>query len=341
MRSLFAYIITRLLLTIPMLLILLTIIFFVVRVMPGDPVKAMLGAHAPKEQMDMIRELMGLNKPLIDFSLDNQFVDYFAKMFRGDFGTSYYYKVPVWKKIMERFPATLELTFFSLIIAFGVGVSSGALAAHKRKSWLDYSTRLFGIFIYSLPIFWFGIMLQIIFGVWLDLFPIAGRIGARVSPEVITGLFVLDGLLTWNWNQILSSLYHLALPSITLGLSLSGIYIRLTRANMLDVLKQDYVLAADARGLSKRRVIYKHALLNAFVPVLTMMGLEFAILMAGAVLTETTFSWPGMGSYLVEAVSYRDYPSLQGVIVFIALLVALVSLVVDILYALIDPRVRY
>jgi peptide/nickel transport system permease protein len=184
-------------------------------------------------------------------------------------------------------------------------------------------------------------MLQMIFGVAFDWFPIAGRIGARVSPNVITGLYVVDGIITLNFEQVASALWHLALPSIALGLILCGIFIRLTRANMLDVLKQDYILAANARGIPKRRVIYLHALRNAFVPILTMMGLEFAYLMSGAVLTETTFSWPGMGSFLIDSVNYRDFSALQGTIIFIALLVMLISLIVDVLYAIIDPRVRY
>lgn len=341
MQSLKAYIITRILLTIPMLFILMTIVFIIVRIMPGDPVKSMLGAHAPKEQMDKTRHELGLDKPIISFGLDNQFVDYFTDFIRGDFGTSTYFKVPVWKKIKERFPATLELTIFGLLIAFIVGIFSGAYSAEKRKTPIDYTIRLYGITIYSIPIFWFGIMLQIIFGIWLDWFPIANRIGSNIRPEIKTGLLVLDGIICGNIPQVWDALYHLVLPSLTLGLILSGIFVRLTRANMLDVLKQDYILAAEARGLPNRSVVYKHALLNAFVPVLTMMGLQFALLMAGAVLTETTFSWPGMGEFLVESVKYRDFPAIQGTVVFIAMLVALISLIVDIIYSLIDPRVRY
>jgi len=348
MRSLLAYIITRLLLTIPMILILLTIVFLIIRVMPGDPVIAMMGPKGTPEMIEEMRHELGLDKPVISFGLDNQYVDYLRDLIRGDLGTSTYYKVPVWEKLKLYFPATLELTIFGLFIAFCVGIFSGAFAADKRKTVADYSIRLYGIAIYSIPIFWLGLMLQIIFGVWLNditggrfAFPIAGRISARISPEVITGLFVLDGIISGSWKQVTNSLFHLVLPAMTLGLVLSGIFVRLTRANMLDVLKQDYILSADARGIKRKKVVYRHALKNAFVPVLTMMGLQFAYLMAGAVLTETTFSWPGMGSYLVEAVNYRDFPAIQGTIIFIALLVASISLVVDIIYAFINPRVRY
>lgn len=341
MRSLTAYIITRIFLTIPMLFILVTMVFVIVHVMPGDPVKAMLGGHAPQWQMDKTRHELGLDVPIISLGFENQYVQYMGKLIRGDLGMSLYYKVPVWKKIKQYFPATLELTFLSLLVAFGVGISLGAFASENRKTIKDYAIRFYGITIYSIPVFFLGIIFQIIFGVWLKWFPIAGRISARVSPKVITGLYVIDGILVRNANQVIDSLHHLVLPSLTLGLVLSGIFVRLTRANMLDVLKLDYILAADARGIPRRNVVYIHALKNAFVPILTMMGLQFALLMAGAVLTETTFSWPGMGSFLVESVRYRDYFAIQGTVIFFAFLVAGISLFVDIVYAFIDPRVRY
>jgi peptide/nickel transport system permease protein len=341
MKSLLSYILTRILLTIPMIFILLTLVFFIIRVMPGDPVKSMLGAHAPKKTMDETRHQLGLDKPVIDLSTNNQYYDYMSSLLHGDFGMSLWYRVPVFDKIRQYFPATLELSFFALLFAIVLGVSTGAFAAHKRKSAADYAIRLFGITSYSIPVFWLGLMFQIIFGVWLGLFPIAGRISARVSPDVVTGLYVIDGIIKLNFTQVANALWHLVLPATALGLILCGIFVRLTRANMLDVLKQDYVLAANARGIPKRKVVYKHALKNAFVPILTMMGLQFASLMAGAVLTETTFSWPGMGSFLVESVNYRDFTALQGTIIFIALLVMGISLLVDIFYAIIDPRVRY
>jgi peptide/nickel transport system permease protein len=186
-------------------------------------------------------------------------------------------------------------------------------------------------------------MLQMIFGVWLDWLPVAGRTGGRVFASIFekTGFYILDTIMAHDFSALGDVLWHLVLPSVTLGLTLSGIFIRLTRANMLDVLKADFILAAEARGIRHKRVVYKHALLNAFVPILTMMGLQVALLMAGAVLTESTFSWPGMGRLLLERIYLRDYPTIQGVIVVFALIVALVSLVVDILYALVDPRVRY
>jgi peptide/nickel transport system permease protein len=188
-----------------------------------------------------------------------------------------------------------------------------------------------------------GLMLQLIFGIWLDVLPIAGRTGPRVFASTFekTGFYVLDTLLIKDGAAFVDIMTHLVLPSFTLGLVLSGIFVRLTRTNMLDILKADYIVAAEARGIRHGIIVYKHALKNAFIPILTMMGLQFALLMAGAILTETTFSWPGMGRLLLERIYYRDYPVIQGVIIVIALFVAMASLIVDIIYAIIDPRVRY
>ncbi len=338
MKNLLRYVIARTLLSIPMIFILLSIIFVVVRVMPGDPVSAMLGGHAPEKVIEQKKEELGLNKPMIV-----QYANYLMQIGRLDLGNSMIFKQRVIDAIGEKLPATIELTFFGMLITLLVGVPLGALAADKRRSARDYSIRLFGIVIYCIPVYWLGLMFQMIFGIWLDIFPIAGRTGARVFASTFekTGFYVLDTILIGDFSALGDVLLHLVLPSVTLGLVLSGIFIRLTRANMLDILKADYILAAEARGIRHRRVVYKHALLNAFVPILTMMGLQVAILMAGAVLTETTFSWPGMGRLLLERIYLRDYPTIQGVIVIFALIVALVSLVVDIIYALVDPRVRY
>jgi len=338
MRRLLRYVLTRILLTIPMLLILLTIIFVVIRVMPGDPVSAMLGGHAPEKVIEAKKAELGLNKPML-----NQYVDYLGQIARLDLGNSMIFKQRVSTSITDKLPATIELTFFGMLITIMVGVPLGAYAADKRRSTRDYVARLYSIVIYCIPVYWMGLMLQLIFGIWLDMFPIAGRTGPRVfaSTFEVTGFYLIDTLLTSDWKAFLDVAHHLVLPSVTLGLMLSGIFVRLTRANMLDVLQSDYVLAAEARGIRHLRVVYKHGLLNAFIPILTMMGLQVALLMAGAILTESTFSWPGMGRLLLERIYMRDYPTIQGVIIVFALIVAVVSLIVDILYALIDPRVRY
>jgi peptide/nickel transport system permease protein len=324
--------------TIPMVLILLTIIFAVLRLMPGDPVSAMLGGHAPQKVINEKRQELGLNRPMYV-----QYADYLWKVSHLDLGESMVYKEKVTKAIAEKLPATIELTFFGMLITLILGVFLGAYASDHRRQASDSAIRLYGIVIYCIPVYWLGLMLQLVFGIWFDLLPIAGRTGARIftSDFEWTGLYILDTLIIGDFESLKDVLIHLVLPSLTLGLSLSGIFIRLTRANMLDVLKADYILAAEARGIKHIKIVYRHALTNAFIPILTMMGLQVALLMAGAILTETTFSWPGMGRLLLERIYLRDYPTIQGVIIVFALMVAFISLLVDIIYATIDPRIRY
>lgn len=328
----------RALLTIPMLLILLSVVFVVLHVMPGDPILSMLGGHAPPALIKAKRHELGLDRPLIV-----QYGRYLEQIAHLDLGNSMIFKQPVIDAIKDKLPATIELSFFGMLICLLVGIPLGAYAADKRRSPQDYLIRLYGIVIYCIPVYWMGLLLQMVFGVWLNWFPIAGRTGSRVIISTFqhTGFYVIDTIMAHDWSDLWDVLWHLALPSFTLGLYLSGIFVRLTRANMLDVLKSDYVLAAEARGIRHKVVVYKHALKNAFVPILTMLGLQVALLMAGAVLTETTFSWPGMGRLLLERIYLRDYPTIQGIIVVFALIVAVTSLLVDIVYALVDPRVRY
>jgi len=321
-----------------MVLILLTIVFVVLRVMPGDPVSTLLGGHAPEHVIEQKKEALGLNRPLAI-----QYLDYLWQICRLDFGESMVFKQRVSKAIIEKLPATIELTFFGMLITLILGVFMGAYAADKRRTGRDYGIRLFGIVVYCIPVYWMGLMLQLIFGIWLDVMPIAGRTGPRIFASTFekTGFYIVDTIWVKDFAALGDVLYHLILPSVTLGLVLSGIFVRLTRTNMLDVLKADYIVAAEARGIRHRFIVYKHALKNAFIPILTMMGLQIALLMGGAILTETTFSWPGMGRLLLERIYLRDYPTIQGVIVVIALFVAMASLIVDIIYAIIDPRVRY
>jgi len=338
MKNLTRYVITRLLLTIPMVFILLSIVFVVLRVMPGDPVSSMLGGHAPERVIEQKKEELGLNRPL-----PIQYLDYLWQVCRLDLGDSMVFKQRVTKAIAEKLPATIELTIFGILITLFLGVFLGAYAADKRRMVQDYVIRLYGIVVYCIPVYWMGLMLQLIFGIWLDILPIAGRTGPRVFASTFekTGLYIIDTILVRDFSALGDVLIHLVLPAFTLGLVLSGIFVRLTRANMLDVLRADYIIAAEARGIRHKKIVYKHALKNALIPILTMMGLQIALLMAGAVLTETTFSWPGMGRLLLERIYLRDYPTIQGVIIMIALIVAMASLVVDIIYAIVDPRVRY
>ncbi|MFN2271903.1 MAG: ABC transporter permease [Anaerolineae bacterium] len=337
--SLRNFLITRVLLTIPMVFILATLVFFVMRVLPGDPINSTLGPRVSEEQREIFRQQLGLDQPILV-----QYFDFLWRMVRLDFGESMIGgNRPIRDELSEVFPATLELSIPAMAFTALFGVLSGAYAAQHRKKWIDYSLRLFSIAIYSVPIFWLGLVFIIIFSTALGLTPVAGRIDAQIglTLERKTNLLVIDSIISGNWAALGSVLHHLILPSVTLGLALCGVFIRLTRVNMIETLQEDYITAGRARGLRERTLVYRHALHNTFIPILTLIGLQFAILLAGAVLTETTFSWPGMGRYLVDRIELRDYAAVQAVIAVFAMLVAIITLVMDILYAIVDPRIRY
>jgi peptide/nickel transport system permease protein len=333
------FILTRVVLTLPMVFILGSLVFLIMRVLPGDPVSSALGPKGSPEMIQRIREQLGLNDPLIV-----QYGRFLKDMVTLNFGNSLTGgHRPIIDEMSERFPATLELVVPASILAILIGVFGGALAASRRQGAVDYSLRIYSVIIYSLPIFWLGLMLQLLFGVQLNLLPISGRIDPVIGTSLVhrTNLYAIDALISGNWPAFFSVLRHLILPTITLGLILSGVFVRLTRINVIETLQADYISAARARGIRERVLVYGHALKNAIIPVITLIGLQVAILLAGAVLTETVFSWPGMGRYLVERISSRDYTAVQSVITVFALLVALISLAVDVIYSLVDPRVRY
>jgi peptide/nickel transport system permease protein len=334
--SLRAYVLTRLALTIPMIVILLTFVFVILRVAPGDPIEAAYGQKLTREQVADVRHSLGLDRPLIA-----QYGSYMADVAHGDFGKSVITQQSVGTIIRARFPATLELTLAAMIIAIVVGVGIGSISGRYRDTPLDLGGRLFGIVIYAAPIFWLGMMFQLIFAVKLRIFPTGGRIASFAEPRHLTGLYVLDSIFSGNWSSLWTTLRYLALPAITLGLVIGGVLVRLVRVNMLQTLQADYVEAARARGVPERRVVMRHAFRNALIPVITVTGLQFAALLGGAVLTETTFTWPGIGSQLVSYLGSRDYPGVQGVITFFAILVVGVSLLIDIVSAYVDPRIRY
>ncbi|MFL7792136.1 MAG: ABC transporter permease [Anaerolineae bacterium] len=337
--SLRNFLITRVLLTIPMVFILATLVFFVMRVLPGDPINSTLGPRVSEEQREIFRQQLGLDQPILV-----QYFDFLWRMVRLDFGESMIGgNRPIRDELSEVFPATIELSIPAMAFTALFGVLSGAYAAQHRKKWIDYLLRLFSIAIYSVPIFWLGLVFIIIFSTALGLTPVAGRIDAQIglTLERKTNLLIIDSIISGNWAALGSVLHHLILPSVTLGLALCGVFIRLTRVNMIETLQEDYITAGRARGLRERTLVYRHALHNTFIPILTLIGLQFAILLAGAVLTETTFSWPGMGRYLVDRIELRDYAAVQAVIAVFAMLVAVITLAMDVLYAIVDPRIRY
>jgi peptide/nickel transport system permease protein len=330
---------TRIGLTLPMVFILATLVFFIMRVLPGDPVTSALGPKGTPEMIERIREQLGINDPI-----PVQYANFIKDMVTLNFGNSLTGgHRPIVDEMSERFPATLELVLPASVFALAMGILGGAWAASRRKRATDYTWRIYSVVIYSLPIFWLGLMLQLLFGVRFTWLPISGRIDPVIGTTLhrTTNMLTIDSLISGNWPALGSSLAHLVLPTATLGLILSGVFVRLTRINVIETLHADYITAARARGIREHVLIYGHALKNAMIPVITLIGLQVAILLAGAVLTETVFSWPGMGRYLVERISSRDYTAVQGAITIFALLVALISLTVDIIYSLVDPRVRY
>jgi len=333
------FLITRLLLTIPMILILVSLVFFVMRVLPGDPIRSQLGPRVSEEQADKIRERLGLNEPIMV-----QYVTYLKDIVTFNFGNALTQgERPIRDELGERLPATLELSIPAMIFTSVFGIGLGAYASKYRKKPVDYGIRLFSIFIYSIPIFFLGLIFQIIFGVRLNWLPLSGRMDSMILTTFnsITNFYVLDSILTGNWPAFWSAISHLIMPTITLGLALTGTFIRLTRINMIEMLRTDFIAAGRARGIPEKTLVYTHALRNTLIPILTLIGLQMAILIAGAVMTQTTFSWPGIGRYLVERISLRDYTAVQSTIAVFAFFVGIISLIMDLMNALVDPRIRY
>jgi len=326
-----------------MILILLTMVFLLIRVLPGDPVLLHF-QHPTQSQLDDMRRQLGLDKPLW-----TQYFDYLFGLFRGDLGKSMQDYSSIGQQIFSAFPATLELAIFSMVIAATLGIILGVQASKTYNKPQDHVIRVFGIVTYALPVFFLGMILQLTLGLGLHWFPVGQRFNPTIQiPQGLnvgsfhfsTGLYTVDSLLEGNIYKFTESLRYLFLPSLTLGLVLSGVFIRLTRSNMFETLRLDFVTAARARGLRENKVTYSYALRNAFLPVLTMVGLQFAALLGGAILTETTFSWPGLGRYIVDRVNFRDYTAIQGAVIIFGIFVSIVSLAVDLLYAYLDPRIR-
>jgi peptide/nickel transport system permease protein len=338
-NSLRRYLLTRVLMTIPMVLILVTMVFFIMRVLPGDPIRSQLGPRVSAEQAEALRERLGLNRPLIV-----QYVDFIGEMVTFDFGTALTQgERPIKDELGERLPATIELTIPAITLTAVIGILSGSFAAKNRKKPIDYIIRLLSIIMSSIPIFFMGLLFQIGLSVRVPIFPLSGRMDTLLLTtfESPTNFYVFDALVTGNWPALWSAITHLIMPSVTLGLALSGVFVRLTRVNMIEMLQSDFITAGRARGIAERRLVYRHALRNTFIPILTLLGLQFAILLAGAVLTETTFSLPGVGRYLVDRIQLRDYTAVQATIGVFAMFVAAISLLMDVFYAFIDPRIRY
>jgi len=330
------YVLTRLALALPTVLILLTMVFLLMRVAPGDPITAALGARLPAKELAERKAAAGYDKPIIE-----QYGEYLGQVVTLDLGESVTDNRSVTSIIVENGSATLELTLAAFAVTLFVGVGIGLLAGRFRDSWIDLSGRMFGIVIYAAPVFFLGFLAQLLASQvgW----PTSGRASPIIDFDLdkITHFYLVDSLITANWTAFWDAAQHLVLPALVLGLTISGVLIRLVRVNLLQTMRGDYVEAARARGVSERRVVVNHAFRNAMVPVVTVAGLQFAILLGGAVLTEATFNWPGIGSELIRYLGQRDYIAVQGIITVFALVVVVVSLLIDLINAFIDPRVRY
>ena len=329
------FVLRRLALMVPVLVGLSILLFAWVRALPGDPARALLGQRATPEGIARVNELYGFEEPLL-----TQYATYVKALLSGDFGSSIRTGQPVTESFLEKFPGTIELGMTALLIAVVLGVPLGYYAAQHQGRLLDtaiVSGSLLGV---VTPVFFLAILLKLVFADWLGWLPTSLRQDARIDATHITNFYVLDGILTREWDAVWDALVHLVLPSVALATIPLAIVVRITRAAVADVLNEDYVRTARSKGLSSRTISRRHILRNALLPVVTTIGLQAGLLLSGAVLTESVFAWNGIGKYLFEAIGQRDYPVLQGYILFIALIYALINLAVDTAYGVIDPRVR-
>lgn len=330
------YIIKRILMLIPVLLGVSMIVFLIMRVFSPDPAPIVLGQHATEQAMNAWRQANGLNDPIYV-----QYFDFLKGALTGDLGTSYYTKAPVIKEIMARFPATIELAVVAIILASFFGILIGVISAVKKNSFVDNAGMLLALVGVSMPIFWLGILLIILFSGVLHWLPSNGRLDPLFQPADITGLYLLDSLISGDMATFGNALKHIILPASALAMYSMAIITRMTRSSMLDTLQQDYIRTARAKGITEGKVITKHALRNGLIPIVTVIGLQLGSLLGGAVLTETVFSWPGIGAYTVASILKSDFPVVQGVVLLVAAIFVLMNLIVDVVYAFLDPRIKY
>ena len=333
----FSFLLKRIGVVIPTFLGVTLLTFSLIRMIPGDPVELMAGERGvdPVRHAELLAQ-MGLDKPLLV-----QYWHYLTGIFQGDLGTSIVTREPVIREFFTLFPATMELSICAMIIAISIGLPAGILAAVRRGKATDYTVMGLSLTGYSMPIFWWGLLLILLFSVGLGWTPVSGRISAMFWVDEVTGFMVIDSYLSNEAGAFASALQHLILPSIVLATIPLAVIARMTRSAMLEVLREDYIQVARAKGLAMWLVVCVHALRNALIPVITVIGLQVGVLMAGAILTETIFSWPGVGKWMLDSIYRRDYPSVQGGILLIACMVIIVNLTVDVFYGVVNPRIRH
>ncbi len=331
-----ARIIERILIAIPVIIGIGIIIFLIMRLTPGDPIDIMMGqaGHVSEREVELLREQWHL-----DESLGVQLGYFLKDLVQGDMGTSFTKGRPVWDLIKQALPATVELAFFGAFFALLVAIPIGVISAVKQNSLIDKISMAGAFFGICMPIFWLGILLIIIFSINLGWLPTYGRISYDVNLQQVTGFYVLDSIITGNWPALVSAIKHLIMPSITLGFPMAAIVARVMRSSMLEVLRNDYVVMARAKGLREYTVIVKHAMRNAMIPTVTVIGLEVGMLLGGNMIVETVFSWPGLGRLVVSSIFVRDYPLVQGVVIIYAFTFVAANLIVDILYTYLNPKI--
>lgn len=334
-KSLTQYIFIRLIQLIPTIFGVLLIAFVLSRVLPGNPAVAILGPKATPENIERVTKELGLDKDYL-----TQFVEYIKKVLVLDLGRSYQMNLEVRDLLLTRIPASFELVLVAFIIAIIIGLPLGIIAALKRGTWIDNFIRVIGVIGISMPAIWFGMVLQIVFGLNFG-FPVEGRIDPLLAPKKITGFMLVDTLLEGNIYGFIDAARRITLPALTLAFPIAGLLMRLVRASMVEVLLSDYIRTAKMKKLPRHVILYKHALKNGLIPVITVLGLYFAVVVTGDIIVETIFSWPGIGRLVYEAVFLRDYMVIQGAVLFISLTYVLINLIVDIIYVYIDPRIKY
>lgn len=331
------FVLKRLALLIPTFFGVTILAFMLPRLVPGDPVELLVGERGiTPERHAILLARMGLDRPVWE-----QYYTYITNVLSGDLGMSIVTREPVLTEFFTLFPATIELSLCAIILALGIGIPVGILAAVKRGSVFDYLTMGISVTGYSMPIFWWGLLLILTFSVGLGWTPVSGRLSALYWIDSVTGFMLIDSLLSDEKGAFISAVRHLILPSIALATIPLAVVARMTRSSMLEVLGEDYIRTARAKGLTPLRVVGLHALRNAMIPVITVIGLAVGTLLAGAILTETIFAWPGIGKWIIESVHRRDYPAIQGGILLVACVIITVNLIVDLLYGLINPRIRH
>ena len=328
-----SFIIRRTLSIIPTLLGVSIVIFLMLAITPGDPAELLLGERATEETLENMREHLGLNEPLYV-----QYGMFLKRLIKFDLGETIWTRQKVWDEIKQRYPATIELSVAAMFLSCFFGIILGIISATKQYSWFDYMSMIASLIGVSIPVFWLGLVLMLVFSLYLGWFPMSGRLGVDIDIEIITNFYVLDAILTRNWAGLRDVIWHLTLPAVALSTIPLAIIARMTRSSMLEVLRQDYIKTAKAKGLGQTKVVLKHALRNGLIPI-TVIGLQFGIMLGAAILTETVFAWPGVGKWIFDGVVKRDYMVIQGGTMIVASCFVIVNLVVDVLYAVINPRI--